>query len=84
MHIAGFTITRSWNLMITINGDSKRIVIGNLVKTRINGTTTISIKINTTTFNMIVVNIVFITLVNDLKLIYLIIIELSHVIERYD
>ena len=65
-------------------GDNERIIISSLVKTRISGTTTISIKINTTTFNMIIVNIVFMTLVNDLKLIYLIIIEWSHVIEIYD
>ena len=45
MPITIYVITRTWNLMITINGNSKRMTIGNLVKLRIKRITTTSIKI---------------------------------------
>ena len=45
MPITRFIIKRTWNLRITVNGNSKRITTGNLVKLRIKRITTTSIKI---------------------------------------
>ena len=50
------------------------MTIGNLIKTKIN-----RLKTFTTTLNMIIANMVFTTLVNDLKLIYLIITRWNYV-----
>ena len=44
-----------------------KYAIDDLVKTQINRSTTITIKIHTTTLNIITANIVYATLTNDLK-----------------
>ena len=84
MPITIYVITRTWNLMITINGNSKRMTIGNLVKLRIKRITTTSIKIYTTILNVIMADMVFATLVNDLKMIYLNIIKWNYVRKTHD
>ena len=55
------------------------MTIGDLVKSRFNRLIITSIKSFTTTLNIIIANMVFTTLVNDLKLIYLINIKWNYV-----
>ena len=54
------------------------MTIGNLVKSRINRITTLN-KIYITILNMIIANMIFVTLVKDLKMIYLTIIEWNYI-----
>ena len=77
--IISFITTPTWDSIITTNGNCKRITISNLVKTSISRLTTIPIEAYTTILNVIIANMVFVTLVNDLKMIYLVIIGWNHV-----
>ena len=79
--ITSFTTKPTQNVITTTNDNGKRMIIGNLIKTKINRLTTTSIKRCTTILNMIIINMVFATLVNDLKMVYLIIIEWNRVSE---
>ena len=77
--ITSFTTTPIRNSMIAADDNYKKMTIGNLVKSRINRIITTSIKIYTTILNMIIANLVFATLVIDLKKICLTVIEWNHV-----
>ena len=73
--ITSFTTTLTGNSIMTPNGNGKNIAIDNLVKTLISRLTKIPIEAHTTTLNIIIANMVFARLVNDLKMIYLIFIK---------
>ena len=81
--ITSSTIAPTRNSITTTDDNCKEMMISDLVKTRNNWLTTTLIKTPTTTFNIIIANIIFATLVNDLKMIYVTIIEWNHVIEAY-
>ena len=82
--ITSFTRTLTQNSMKTTNGDSKRITIDDLVESRINRLIIILIKTYTTILNVIMASMIFTTLVNDLKMIYLNIIKWNCVRKTHD
>ena len=61
------TTTRTQDSTITLDDDYRKTAIGELIKTQINRSTTIPIKIHITTLNIIIANIVFATLINNLE-----------------
>ena len=65
--ITSFTTTPTRNSTITPDDNCKKMMIGDLVKTRINRLTTTPIKTYTTILNMIITNIVLASLANNLK-----------------
>ena len=77
--ITSVTTTLARNFVITPNGNCKRITIGKLVKTWISWLTTMPINTLTTTLNKIIANITIAVLTNDLRMIYLTIMEWNHV-----
>ena len=62
-----FTTTLIWNSIVTPGGNCWKIAIDVLVKTRINRLATMSNKTCTIILKIIITNIVFVTLVHDLK-----------------
>ena len=81
--ITSSTTALTGNTIMTPNSNCKDIATGNLVKIWISRLTAISIETATTTPNIIIANIIFATLVNDLKIIYLTIMEWNHVKRAY-
>ena len=76
------TTTPTRNFILTPDDDYGKIIIGDLVKIRINRPTMIPINTHTTTLNIIETNIVFATLTN-FKVMYLTIMELDHASKVY-
>ena len=60
--ITRFVITPTCNSMITTNGNSKKMIIGNLLKSRINRITITSIKTYTTMMKSCRYNIWYISI----------------------